>query len=477
MASSPDDAASELNVLVVASAGDPHAEAVIDHLRSRGKTVARLNAPDFISAKIRLSPGHAAVELDGTTWRIGSTTAVWWRRTGQADRPELKDEERRLLHEETRALLTDFLQAAGVRWHDAPGDVDVADRKLTQLASARRQGIRTPDTLVTTDESAAAAFMAGGPTVIKAMSAGEGIAPFVEELVAGDESRVSICPSLLQRRVDAVADLRVVTVGGEAWVWRRARSAGELDWREADHTGAGFVRHPAAGVQAAAVELSGRLGLTITIQDWLETADEPVFLESNAVGGWYFLDGAPDILAPAIAELLIEGPLISDGFWPKLRQRWFYDFLSKDKAPFQDGAKAPLIPRPAWLAQVANRPVAIELERSARIDAESSVQATEAKGDRLLQLSLAVLTLAFLVSGFQLVGSRPLEVVASGPASHCCGDRAADPRSNERRSDRPRRVLQGARSRRADRLRDGRRCDSDSVGRAPRPPAGVLEHD
>jgi len=43
--------------------------------------------------------------------------------------------------------------------------------------------------------------------------------------------------TLLQRLVVASADLRVVIIGRNAWVWRRLRSAKTIDWRAEDPSG------------------------------------------------------------------------------------------------------------------------------------------------------------------------------------------------------------------------------------------------
>jgi hypothetical protein len=124
------------------------------------------------------------------------------------------------------------------------------------------------------------------------------VRPDLLRLVAG-------CPVLLQRRVDARADLRVITVGSKVFAWSRGRDPeGPVDWRATDPAGIGFRAIPAVPFDESAQRLSGALGLSHSTQDWLLTKDGPVFLEVNPQGQWLFLEGADRSVVPALASLL-----------------------------------------------------------------------------------------------------------------------------------------------------------------------------
>jgi glutathione synthase/RimK-type ligase-like ATP-grasp enzyme len=183
--------------------------------------------------------------------------------------------------------------------------VEAAEDKLGQLELARRLGIATPPTLVTSDPEAARGFAAAGPIVAKAVSSGGGIQPFTGAVRPELLKLVARCPVLLQRRVDARADLRVITVGSEVFVWSRDRDPkGPLDWRATDPAGTGFRAAPALPVAELAQRLAGAMGLSHSTQDWLLTDNGPVFLEVNPQGQWLFLDGAERSVVRALTSLL-----------------------------------------------------------------------------------------------------------------------------------------------------------------------------
>ena len=98
-----------------------------------------------------------------------------------------------------------------------------------------------------------------------------------------------------------------MTVGHRAFGWRRPRlGGGAVDWRADDPSGSGFA---ACGESEfpEAVAFAERLSLSFSVQDWLETADGPVFLEVNPQGQWLFLDEADLILIPALVDHLRDG--------------------------------------------------------------------------------------------------------------------------------------------------------------------------
>jgi glutathione synthase/RimK-type ligase-like ATP-grasp enzyme len=196
------------------------------------------------------------------------------------------------------------LDGIGTRIVDHPFIVARAEVKQWQLAAARGLGIRVPATHITNCPETARDFTSGRRIIAKALSPGIGIAPFVAEVFDTDLDAVRALPTLLQELVPASADIRVVVVGRESWVWRRPREAGAIDWRQADPAGAAFELRSDEELGTSACEVTAALGLSLSVQDWLETPDGHVFLESNAVGAWLFLPESHRLVAPAIARHL-----------------------------------------------------------------------------------------------------------------------------------------------------------------------------
>jgi hypothetical protein len=300
------ESARPVDVVVVARPNDQHGDAVQTELVRRRVPTWRVSLNHFPGVAISWSPAKLC-QFGSPNDRvvIGEHTTAWWRRPGWMDPQGLSPAEMELAHNEASNILRGVLTCAVGRWVDPPATVEAAEDKLAQLQLAQRLDVATPPTLVTSDPEAARAFATEGPIVAKAVSSGAGIQPFTGEVRPDLLELVARCPVLLQRRVDACADLRVVTVGSEVFAWSRSRdSEGPLDWRATDPAGSGFRAIPAMPVADSALRLSGALGLTHSTQDWLLTTDGPVFLEVNPQGQWLFLDGAESSVVPALASLL-----------------------------------------------------------------------------------------------------------------------------------------------------------------------------
>jgi hypothetical protein len=202
------------------------------------------------------------------------------------------------------------LLAAAPRWVDHPHRMANAEHKLVQLAAAAAEpNIQVPRTVATNRPAVARELIAGGPAVAKAASAGVGLAPYADRLDADTIGRLPVAPTLLQRKVNAVADLRVVVVADRSWVWRRPRDGdGPVDWRAVDPAGEQFTLWNDNDLSAAAERMTSRLDLTMSVQDWLvDRKGRHWFLEANPAGQWLFLEQADELVTPALARHLAHG--------------------------------------------------------------------------------------------------------------------------------------------------------------------------
>jgi hypothetical protein len=377
---------SHVDILVVADAGDQHCAVLCARLESLNATVLRLNLSDLLSTPLISRVGALDIGRAGGWSRVDGGTTVWWFRAGSARSPDgTAADERQLIADEAPAVLIGSLRAAGVRWVDDPDVVRQAEWKLRQLSAAATLGIATPPWTVTNDAAGARQLADGHPVVAKPLSAGSGIAPFTTELSPEDLADPGVLPTLIQRKVDAAADLRVVVIAGQLWVWRRPRETGMVDWRSTDPEGCGFSQLPAQ-VWDEPSRLTSALGLTMSVQDWLETDAGPVFLEANPQGGWLFLEAAENEVALALAAHLRDERRETPGVWLPPRHRVFNDFLTKAKAPPNDGSKAPHFLPPIWADEVAGVPGVLDVARSARQMAEDAAKSAEEKASRLVQV-------------------------------------------------------------------------------------------
>jgi hypothetical protein len=288
-------------VLLVCEARDPHGVAVHEEMDRRGIRAVRCCVADLRTMAFVGEP--AASRVDDRP--LDDPITVWWRRSGQLPVGDLEDSEAQLHAAEAWTLFTGALLAADPRWVDDPFAGYRAMHKPHQLVRARAAGIAVPDTIITNDRAVAADFLDQGPCIAKSASSGPGAAPFTEAIRRADLPYVSEAPVLLQRRVDAVADVRLVVAGDSVHVWRRDRAPDELDWRDPDPKGQMFRPISSDGWHTA-IQLTRDLGLTCSIQDWLLDQDgRPVFLEANIEGHWLFLRDAERRVTPALVDHLV----------------------------------------------------------------------------------------------------------------------------------------------------------------------------
>jgi hypothetical protein len=294
----------DVDVVAITDQTDLHWTAVCDQLRLAQRTVLRFNLADLRSIGFTAHMDRLRIQIGQNCHTISRKTCVWWRWAGRVDTIDLDDQEASLACDESPHLLIGAMEEVGARIVDHPFVVARAETKELQLAIARRLGFSVPATLVTNEPDVARAFAANRKIVAKAVSSGVGIAPYVAEVFDSDLDAVRTLPTMLQELVSASADLRVVVVGDDYWGWRRPREAGMVDWRQTDPGGSGFVPVANQDLGTAACEITSALGLSISVQDWLEADGDLIFLESNAHGAWLFLSGSQEKVAPAIARHL-----------------------------------------------------------------------------------------------------------------------------------------------------------------------------
>ena len=394
-----------LDVLILDDPHSPHARLVQDVLTAREVTSEQLNCTDLHKWFVDCPAGEFRFYSNDGEWDMSPSTTVWYRRLGSGSIDNCESDEAQLIRDEMPHVLLGGLIACGVRWIDQPFDVERAERKLFQLSTASRMHLSIPRSFVTNDSDAATRMLSEMRLVAKPLSPGEGIAPYVEEASAADLMEFNGVPVLLQELVvSARTDLRVVVIGSRAWTWRRQRSPLTIDWRAEDQSGTGFDYVSPHNVEREAIDLTCALGLSMSVQDWLETIDGVVFLEANPQGAWAFLDRSEEFIPEAIAAHLSEqsGETLANGVWPKPFERVRWDLGRASKAPQNDGATEPQIAPPPWASVAARSSAALSVTRRANDESKAGAIAAEDKAARLLRTALTTLAVATALIGYQL---------------------------------------------------------------------------
>ena len=321
-------------VLMLASERDLHADAVLLGLEACGVGVVRIDPESDWSERtsITVEPddARAAGEIvhRGRAVPLESITAVHCR-SWQFRRARDYDpiEEHLRLHE-MRAGLMGLARSLQDRfWINRPWREEAVESKMVQAIDARRFGLETPESIVTSDPEAALRFFdrCEGDVVVKQLSdvsliddseadCEEGVVYgfFTErvprEAIEQGGEAIRSAPVLLQRRVEKAADLRVTVVGERVFVHRiesQASAIARTDFRKDLSLLHAPIDLPPA-ITDRLVAMVRSWGLHFAACDLIETPEgRHVFLEANPSGNWLWLEG-PDrhpILEAVVEDL------------------------------------------------------------------------------------------------------------------------------------------------------------------------------
>jgi glutathione synthase/RimK-type ligase-like ATP-grasp enzyme len=313
-----------MTVLIVSSLADVHARAVIAALAECGAQVELLDLADY-PGKLTLTlafgggerrfqlrrPGEGQLDLD-------MVRAAWWRRPRAFVLPEtLRDPaHRQLALSEASTAFHGMYESMEALWINPPARDAAASHKPYQLAVAQSLGLEIPQTVITSDPEEARAFWreCGGDVIYKQFIAlpeawSETRKLGEAETKVADET-IRLAPVIFQRRVAAVADLRVTIIGDEVF-------AAAVDVRDLDYDvdvrlnlNAKHVAHALPDDIADKLRaMMRRLGLVYGAIDLRLTADgRYIFLEINPAGQFLYVEqqtGQP--ITAALAARLAAG--------------------------------------------------------------------------------------------------------------------------------------------------------------------------
>jgi glutathione synthase/RimK-type ligase-like ATP-grasp enzyme len=246
---------------------------------------------------------------------LSDATAVWWRRPQFVQLDEITDPDAHAFsHGEWHDALYGLYQLLRCPWMNPPLHNDVASRKAYQLVVASELGLRIPDTLMTSDPAAAAAFVERhgiGRTIYKIFSATQQVWRETRLVTAEDITQLEalrLAPVIFQEYIAAVADVRVTVVGDQVFAMAidSRGTSYEVDFRVSlaeARTGPTMLPDDVAGQLR---ELLARLGIVYGAIDLRLTPDgEYVFLEVNPAGEFLFAEAGTGLpITDAVAGWL-----------------------------------------------------------------------------------------------------------------------------------------------------------------------------
>jgi glutathione synthase/RimK-type ligase-like ATP-grasp enzyme len=188
--------------------------------------------------------------------------------------------------------------------------------KLRQLQVAVHAGLSVPDTLITTDPTAAAGFLGEGLAVVKTIadtrvvSSDREIYALTEPIPSNAElGSLPLAPTLFQRRIDKSADVRVTIIGDRVFpVQITTPSDAHLDFRDTEPELCTYtVVNLDSNVESACLRYLKAYGLRFGAFDFAKKNDGTLwFLECNPAGEWGWLEPATGLrITAALVDLLL----------------------------------------------------------------------------------------------------------------------------------------------------------------------------
>lgn len=295
--------------------GVPYFRLCPDHLDSSLSIAVEVNNDEFGGY---LSDSKGMVSLQ-------EITGVWYRRPLSPRWATMADSTyRHFVQREAREVIDGLYRALwDRRWVNAPHAERSADYKPYQLQMARRVGLKTPPTLITTSPDDTLRFFEAchGQMIYKPMSL------IIKEIPEGEEfgiytsqvtqealeqtiAGVQVTPCLFQALIPKQYEVRVNVIGDYLWataIDSQGQAETQVDYR---HNTAECPHHPIwlpPLVEYQCLMLAHRLGLRMGNIDLIVTPDEEyIFLEINPNGQWAWIEsqiGYP--LATALVDELL----------------------------------------------------------------------------------------------------------------------------------------------------------------------------
>ena len=304
-------------VLVITNSKDATSTFLLEKARPARTVIARLNTDNMQQYCINFNSHTCSwsIQLEDVLLTPDNLRAIYYRRPKPPTLPDIQDAATLAwAQNEFRSAFGGILMGLPeYRWMDHPLLVSRASYKLDQLASARRLGLNTPNTLVTMDPDRARNFCdnAMWNVVTKPLGHGE-VKSSADELSnvvytnslqrehADQFSLVANCPVLLQELINKEYDIRVIVIGNDCYavaIHSQEHEYSQIDCRRNNMAGMKYsiITLP-NNVNSALVELVERYSLHFGAIDLIkDIRGDYWFLELNPAGQWAWLEQATGI--------------------------------------------------------------------------------------------------------------------------------------------------------------------------------------
>lgn len=297
------------SIAILSSASDFHSRAVAWGARESGASVTVLDPNrgiGTVGTAFALKSGRARI------LGLDPFSVIWDRRTyGDHSRSSVITEHAEFIQRDRNTFQSNILECLEtieeVRWINKPSREQLAQNKLLQLTTALTVGLRTPDTVITSDPGVVRNFLKGrSAIVVKSLPPDRGNyrdktirSAFSSVLEAKDfgelrDEDISSHVAIYQERIRKCADVRLVVLGQRAFAFNLLRAKDpDIDSHLLGKPGTMKVEPIAltAREEARFCGLVNALGLEFATIDFaVDENGRYVFLDLNPSGEWLFLE-------------------------------------------------------------------------------------------------------------------------------------------------------------------------------------------
>lgn len=297
-------------IVALSSSQDRHLAFVQEHLERSLYVIDPQRLPSGTTLSYESGKGGKVVVFDGVP--LNNVSGVWYRKPGRITAEQLpvadsyKNYSARAINGHFRLLYSAFQTATWVSDYHA---IERASNKLLQLEMATRLGFHVPETLVTSDPSAARRFIEKQQRTIVKPTAFESpvvngvhktfFATLLDKNKLPDLSKLHLAPAIFQQALSAAFDVRVTVVGNTVFAAaihiRKQEDSSVRDWRPGqftDNLDIAAYRLPRA-IEKQCVQLVRALGLNFGALDLImDPKGKLWFIENNPNGQWAFIEKA-----------------------------------------------------------------------------------------------------------------------------------------------------------------------------------------
>ena len=314
-------------ILIVAPRYDAHARCVAQDLEKMGKAFrfvdsSRLASDGRLEFRAGQHSGSTWTCVDGQPIALDTVDTVWHRRRFLPPvAAGLPISDQQYFQREWTEMISGVFESLDGAWFVNDPDRQTSAVKPLQLRLAEKLDLRIPDTLITNDPSAAAAFIERHRERVVHKTLAPPRHRFLPTKAWSESDRdvldnLVLAPTIFQETVTDCRELRITVIGDRVFAAEFHPPVGLIDGRLDLKT----PYHPHTlphDLSRRLVALVRQLGLVFsTIDMKLTDEGEYVFLELNPMGQYLYIEilaGLP--LTAAMAELLVLGRRGIDDTW------------------------------------------------------------------------------------------------------------------------------------------------------------------